>query len=163
MTSIAPHIKVIPSENTYFINVGNMATAASAPGTGFAAPKVFQLVGGVANAATPSFSTATWACNGVTSSLLASAGQAVFRDLGRTIVSSYRTFRKVQLLVSSISNSVTIGAPVASQAGPQPWLNTPTLGEEYYTGYIELPGYYPAAMGGAGAGGFLPAPVARLG
>ena len=161
MTSVSPHIKVIPSENMYFINLANMATNAGSPGSGLTAPKVFQLVGGPAAAATPTFSTATWATSGVTSTVLQNAGQAIFRDLGRTIVSSYRTFRKVQLLVSSISNGVTLGAPVASQTGNQPWNNLPIQGEEYYTGYIELPGYFPAQEGAGG--GFLPAPVARLG
>lgn len=162
MTSVSPHIKVIPSENTYFINLANMATNAvtntsgSGP-AGFSTSKVFQLVGG--NTAAPAFSTATWACGGVTSTFLANAGAAVFRDLGRTIVSSYRTFRKVQLLISSVSSGVTLGAPVGNQTGPQPWNNPPTVGEEYFTGYIELPGFYPAQAGGA----FLPAPVARLG
>ena len=142
MTSVGPHIKTIPSENAYFINVADMRN------------KVYNYNPA---SATPAFSTAQWAStsglSGV-STLLATAGSAILKDLGKTVVSSLRTFRKVQLVVSSISSGVTIGAAVASQTGSG---SVPATGEEYYTGYIELPGQ---------AGAMSPAsiaPVARVG
>ena len=151
MTSVGPHIKTIPSESAYFINVGALGN------------KVFSYQ----PSNTPPFSTATWASPasgtynsaGTTSisSFLGTAGSAILKDLGKTVVSSLRTFRKVQLVVSSISSGVTIGAPVANQGGNG---NAVTVGEEYFTGYIELPGQGGTANG---ANAYSIAPVARLG
>ena len=129
MTSVSPHIKTIPSESAYFINVGSMAN------------KVFNYNSA---SATPAFSTATWANQAGPSTMLTNIGGAILKDLGKTIVSSLRTFRKVQLVLSSVSSGSSIGAPIASQTGNG---NIPTPGEEYYTGYIELPGQ--AGSGGA--------------
>jgi len=152
MTSVSPHIKTIPSESSYFINLANMATnAAAATPVG----RVFNY-NPTASGTTPVFSTATWACGSVTSTILQTAGAAILKDLGTTVVSSLRTFRKVQLVVSSISSGVSIGAPVANQAGPT---GTPVAGEEYYTGYIELVGAYGTNVSAVGN----IAPVARLG
>jgi hypothetical protein len=151
MASVAPHIKVIPSETSYFINLANMATNAGNPAA--TGSRVFNYNPA---ATAPVFSTATWACNGVTSSILQTAGAAILKDLGRTVVSSLRTFRKVQLVVSSISSGVSIGAPVASQAGSG---NNPVTGEEYFTGYIEVVGQFGTNVSALGN----IAPVARLG
>uniref|UniRef100_A0A6C0JV09 Uncharacterized protein n=1 Tax=viral metagenome TaxID=1070528 RepID=A0A6C0JV09_9ZZZZ len=76
---------------------------------------------------TGAFSTATWAVTGVYSSLVAGVGAGILKDLGRTIVSSTRVFRKVQLVVSSVS---TFG--VAGQVGTT-W---PQM--DFLTAYIEL-------------------------
>jgi hypothetical protein len=144
MASVSAQIKTIPSETSYFINVAAMGTNASA------ANPVGRVFNYNPNVAQPAFSTATWACSGVTSTLLQSPGAAILKDLGKTVVSSLRTFRKVQLVVSSISSGVSVGAPV----GPQP-----VAGEEYYTGYIEV-------VGAFGTNVAVPgniAPVARLG
>jgi hypothetical protein len=150
MASVSRSIKTIPSETSYFINLNNMATnAASAAPVG----RVFNYNPSATN---PVFSTATWACSGVASTLLQTAGAAVLKDLGTTVVSSLRTFRKVQLVVSSISSGVSIGAPVANQAGPT---GTPVAGEEYYSGYIELVGAFGTNVSATGN----IAPVARLG
>jgi len=73
------------------------------------------------------FSTALWARNGPYTSSISSIGQGVLRDMGRTIVSSGRTFRKVQLVVSSaVQDGVGGLAP-----GTNPL-------EDFLTGYIEL-------------------------
>jgi hypothetical protein len=66
--------------------------------------------------------------------------------MGKTLLSSGRTFRKVQLVnQTSANSSVTFG--VAGKASTTP-------NEDYYTGYIEL------GFEGAGA---TPAPVAHFG
>jgi hypothetical protein len=75
-------------------------------------------------------------------SSLATAGGAILKDMGKTVVSSLRTFRKVQL-VRHNSTISTFG--VAGQAA--------TTGEDYLSGYIEL--------GFEGSG--TPAPVAHFG
>lgn len=112
----------------------------------------------------PAFSTATWADTinasagqGI-SSALNTAGRAILRDLGKTVVSSLRTFRKIQLIVSSISNGTTVGAPVGHNLGGTA---NPVVGEEYFTGYIEVLGANGALYGATGTTNI--APVARLG
>ena len=84
------------------------------------------------NDATAQFSTATWAIvpsagAGAYSSLVAGSGAGLLKDLGRTIVSSSRTFRKVQVVVSSLSTGGVAGA--SGSAYPQ---------MDFLTAYIEL-------------------------
>ena len=152
MTSVSPHIKTIPSEGAYYINVGSLAA------------RVFNY--DPSRGGATAFSTATWADSGNAANYqadLANPGTCILRDLGKTVVSSLRTFRKVQLLTSSLSSGTAIGAPVGSQNGPQA---NPVVGEEYFTGYIEVVGAYGRGLvGGApGATAFRNiAPVARLG
>jgi hypothetical protein len=75
---------------------------------------------------------------------LTTSGGAILKDLGKTVVSSLRTFRKVQL-VRHNTNVARSTFGVAGQAA--------TTGEDYLTGYIEL--------GFEGNG--TPAPVAHFG
>jgi len=84
-----------------------------------------------------------YADTGIVSSLQASNpdGPGILRDMGKTIVSSNRTFRKVQYVISTNS---TFG--VGGRAG-----TTPSV--DYLTGYLEL--------GFEGAG--VPAQVAHFG
>ena len=95
-----------------------------------------------------SFSTAQWAyvgaANGAALSTITRAGGCLLKDLGRTVVSSSRTFRKIQLVVRDPLNLSTSG--VSGQAGTLP-------NSDYFTGYIEL------GFDGTGT----PAPVARFG
>ena len=96
------------------------------------------------------FSTASWAFWGskATSSINA-AGAGILRDMGKTVTSSVRTFRKVQLVVpsgSGASNTSVSSFGVGGAASTTP-------GQDYYTGYIEL-GF---------EGGGSAAPVAHYG
>jgi len=80
-----------------------------------------------------SFSTAMWANsiapgNGPALSSINAAGAGVLRDMGRTVVSSLRTFRKVQVVVPTNGTLSTFG--VGGPAGG--------IGSDYFTGYIEL-------------------------
>ena len=88
-----------------------------------------------------SFTKADWAVGGtVADSLSSIGGGGLLKDLGKTVVSSNRTFRKVQLVVkgaTGVSSSV-------STAGP------------FYTGYIEL------ATGNSYVAGAAPAVVAFM-
>ena len=93
-----------------------------------------------------SFSTASWAYFGAGKSLSSiQAGAGILKDMGRTVVSSLRTFRKVQLVMSQNSNSTISTFGVGGQQT--------SLGQDYFTGYIEL--------GFEGNG--VPAPVAHFG
>ena len=93
-----------------------------------------------------SFSTASWAYFGPGKSVssIANAG-AVLRDMGRTVVSSLRTFRKVQLVLTNAAPNPGSTFGVGGRATG--------VGEDYLTGYIEL--------GFEGIG--TPAPVAHFG
>lgn len=91
-----------------------------------------------------SFSTASWAYFGPGRSLSSiQAGAGILKDMGKTVVSSSRTFRRVQLVLPSHSTLSTFGV-----GGRQT-----SVGEDYLTGYIEL--------GFEGNG--TPAPVAHYG
>ncbi len=77
------------------------------------------------------------------SSLVANAGLALLKDMGKTVVSSNRQFRKVQLVAPAGQANSTFG--VGGDAGG--------AANDYLTAYIEL------ATEGSGA----PAKVARFG
>ena len=108
----------------YFIPLGNVAD------------KVLSYTGssGSGGSAAPGyFSTATWAQGGstparATSSISSIAAGGLLRDMGKTVVSSGRTFRKIQLMTSSIST--------AGVGGPAGVTTVPNV--DYLTGYIEL-------------------------
>ena len=85
------------------------------------------------------------------STLLTSAGSAVFRDHGKNLLSSGRTFRKVQLMVST---GVVYGG-AGTSAGTDGVGGSDVSPINYLTGYIELPG--------TSTVGSLCTPVARLG
>jgi hypothetical protein len=78
------------------------------------------------------FSAATWTSTGATSSLVQAAGAGVLRDMGKTIVSATRTFRKVQLVVSS-PTTFGVGGPAVGGT-----VTFSATGEDYLSGYIEL-------------------------
>ena len=135
MTSIPSFIKQIPSDSRNFVPVSCLMN-------------VIYGLNEVNNTLAP----AAWAAGSVTgaagsgitgsvyTSSIAGAGAGKLRDMGKTYLSSGRTFRKVQLIAPVPS---TFG--VAGQSEAQ----APTA--DYLTGYIEL--------GWEGVGS--PAPVAR--
>ena len=90
---------------------------------------------------------------GGVSTMIATAGSAVFRDHGKNLISSGRTFRKVQLMVST---GLVYGGAVAGTDGVGGVDSNPN----YLTGYIELPGL---GGGSSGLNGSAYTPVARLG
>jgi hypothetical protein len=144
MTSLLSGTKQMANDSGYFINVGSLVNrilARTEPATN-------------SGTAGGSFSTAVWATiispvqSGYPAgqspvSSLFTAGGAVLKDMGRTVVSSLRTFRKVQLVVPAVS-TFGVGGTAGVAATP---------GQDYFTGYIEL--------GFEGTG--TPAPVAAFG
>jgi hypothetical protein len=114
------------SDLGYFINVATLVN------------KVSGLVG-----TSSTLSTVTWCQAPLVSSISTLAtGGLVLRDAGKTLVSSNRTFRKVQVQVANFSSTNGVGGASGT-----------TLNEDYLTGYIEL------GFEGNGQG----APVARFG
>ncbi len=134
MTSLQTRIKQIPANDGYYIGIGA------------AVRDTFYVNIGTDSA--PNISTNLWARSSNTSTILNTPG-CIFRDMGKTLISSSRVFRKVQLLVSSPLSEGVAGQPLSA-----------TNTSDYLTGYIELPG-----TGGmsSGASNFSYTPVARLG
>ena len=81
------------------------------------------------------FSAATWANSGPYLSSVNGAGAGILKDLGKQVLSSGRTFRKVQLVVRNGSGVPNTGATstfgVAGASGTSP-------NQDFLTGYIEL-------------------------
>ena len=145
MTSLQTRLKQIPANAGFYITVGDArATFYANTGT----DELPNLSYGVMAS---TLSTSKYLSTG-----LASGGAAIFRDMGKSLVSSGRAFRKVQLMVStgqSLYNNGTDGVGGVDSA--------PT---NYLTGYIELPSF--GTVGGSGqtaTGQNLFTPVARLG
>ena len=147
MTSLLTSVKTTTSDTDYYINVGSLAGV------------IYGL--NTTNGAF-SLSTASWAATSAGNTAggtrgnmlmstagvgaqLAVGGGAILRDMGKTVVSSLRTFRRVQLVIAG-SNSTLSTFGVRGQSGTNP-------SEDYFTGYIEL--------GFEGNG--VPAPVAHFG
>ena len=98
-----------------------------------------------------SFALAPWASGGTapskyTSTISTIGAGGVLRDIGKTVVSAGRVFRKIQLLVPTVS---TFGV-----GGPAPGA---TANTDFLTGYIEL---HSAGITDDFPGGTTPAPVA---
>jgi hypothetical protein len=79
------------------------------------------------------FATAAWAIGGTTpnkftSTISAIAAGGLLRDMGKSVVSAGRVFRKVQLLTSTVSTG-GVNGPAGVTTNPY---------VDYLTGYIEL-------------------------
>jgi hypothetical protein len=126
MTSVTSGIKQNVNDIGYYVPVASL---------------VGQIYG--LNPTSNTFSTASWAYFGPGRSMssINAAGAGILKDMGKTVVSSLRTFRKVQLVIPGSASTFGVGG---RQSG---------AGEDYLTGYIEL--------GFEGNG--TPAPVAHYG
>lgn len=130
MSSVtSPGARQVSNNGGYFIPVGD------------ARGKIYAVTS--AGAVTVAEWASTGYSVGIVSSLQATnaSGPAILRDMGKTVVSSNRTFRKVQYVMSTNS---TFG--VGGKSG-----STPSV--DYLTGYVEL-GF---------EGGGVPTPVAQFG
>ena len=122
MTSLQTSMRQLPTSGGYFIPLAAL--------TG----KIYSYN---ATAGATTFAAASWASLGSPYlSSVSTAGAGVLRDMGKSVVSASRTFRKVQLVVSSFS---TFGVAGAASTSPN---------IDYLTGYIEL--------GFEGPGSFTP-------
>lgn len=148
MTSLQTKIKQVPANAGYYINVGNCLTTVYENIGTDAAPTIDNAAW---RSSLSSFAASAVALSSI-STALTTPGQAVFRDMGKTLLSSTRVFRKVQLLrgTSSLVNGGTDGV-----AGNVPTAQCPN---GYLTAYIELPG-----TGDYSSGTPSFTPVARLG
>jgi hypothetical protein len=111
-------------------------------------------------AGTATFAPAQWASTSgafISSALLVStAGAGVLRDMGKSYVSSGRTFRKVQLVVPQNWATTISTFGVAGAAG------TGAAGTDFFTGYIETDIAASTGVSGVLGTGSV-APVAKWG
>lgn len=123
MTSLLRSVKQVPAESKYLVVTGGD----------------FRGKVSVVNPATGVLSTAAWAAsyagaaavNAAFASSLSAIGSAgvlpiVLRDMGKTVTSAARVFRKVQLVVNATS-TFGVGGPAAAA----------TFTDDYLTGYLE--------------------------
>jgi hypothetical protein len=137
MASVGPMNQGMKQTRGYFVPLANCANKISTYNGGSGAGGSF-LPG--------TFTVATWASNGtgaspLTSTISTIGAGGLLRDMGKTVVSSNRTFRKVQLITPSLNGGVT---GVDTTSGP------------YLTGYIEL------AVGNQVVSGATPATIAQV-
>ncbi len=128
MTSLQSHIKQIPAEAAYFRPVPSLATSAITSTiltftAGAGAP--LRTVNAQGVGANGSFAVASWTPAYNTA---LSTGACLLKDMGRTVVSAGRTFRRVQMVVPDAAYSATGGVGGAA-AGTD---------SDYMCGYIEL-------------------------
>jgi hypothetical protein len=143
MTSLLAGIKQNQADLGYFMPVSSLQGIIYAITNGSGAGGSFQQAGfNVAGTATVQQaawclpSVAPYATNGNPYlSSINGAGTGLLKDMGRTVVSAGRTFRKVQLVVN---NSQRNGANFAlSTNGVAGAINTTPI-QDFLTGYIEL-------------------------
>jgi len=139
MTSVMT--KSFKQSGGYFIPLGNVATGVLAYTAG---------TGSGGSAVAGSFALASWAQGGTTpakatSTISTVAAGGLLRDMGKTVVSSGRTFRKIQLMCSTVSTG--------GVAGPAGVSTNPNV--DYLTAYIELSSGFNSINPGA-----VPVPVA---
>jgi len=138
MTSIGVRTRQVNSDTGYYIPLATL---------------VDRLYSLPATAGGP-LSTATW-CRAVNPDrvlgLISSAGAGLLKDMGKTVVSSTRVFRKVQLVVpSSVGTTNTSTLNTFGVGGAS---GTTAPQSDFYTAYIEL----------ASEGSGNPTPVALFG
>jgi hypothetical protein len=122
MTSVSKSVRGVSSDNEYYINIADARTF------------IYSNKG---TQAAPNLSSAVWAnslgltaAQGVYSSMMITAAGGILRDMGKTLVSSGRQFRKVQLVVpqNKLGSTSTFG--VAGSAAT-------VTNEDFLSGYIE--------------------------
>ncbi len=139
MTSLQSGLKQIPLNAGYYINIGDCRESF------YANYGTDEL---------PRISTNNYAQSSITSTLVGSPGRGIFRDMGKTLTSAARVFRKVQLMTST--NSVLL-------SGTDGVGGVDTAPFNYLTGYIELPGQGTGSGASPFNGTTGITPVARLG
>jgi hypothetical protein len=155
MTSVASRIRQQDLDSGYYMPLSSLAGVVFSftPGTGaggsftqgsFAVagwaqvPNLLAAAGTAPNAAFG---------RGAYVSSINGVGAGLLKDMGRTVVSAQRTFRKIQLVAKNLSTAGVEGADPYQAGGAA------TNIADFLTGYIEL------GFEGAGA----PAPVAKYG
>jgi hypothetical protein len=136
MTSIPSFIKQIPTDARNFVPVSSLLNIIYGLNEATATFTVAPWAQG--NAIALADGSAPWTASRYASSI-AGPGAGKLKDMGKTYVSSGRTFRKVQLIVPGTypNSAVATGAGVSTfGVAGQSEAAQPTA--DYLTGYIEL-------------------------
>jgi hypothetical protein len=141
MSSLTSHIKQIPANAGYYITVADARSYFVANNGSDEAPSFGQMI-------------STMSTSGAAVSSLIQTAGGIFKDMGKTLVSASRVFRKVQLVVST---GFVVSGGTSGVGGVD---NSPV---NYLTGYIELPGQHGSGGFSEITAGASPTPVARLG
>ena len=155
MSSVASRIRQQDNDSGFYMPLSSLAGViySFTPGTGaggsfvqgsFAVANWAQVPNLLAAAGTAPSAAAG---RGAYVSSINGVGAGLLKDMGRTVVSAQRTFRKIQLVARNLSTNGVEGANPYQTSG------TATNIADFLTGYIEL------GFEGAGA----PAPVAKYG
>ena len=145
MTSIPYGLKTIPADARNFMPVSSLTYATTGVNGSAGINSLNTTTGALAQALwarDPSVYTAGVSQGSRYTSSINGPGAGKLRDLGKTVLSSGRMFRKVQLIVPNTATTSTFGVEGATASSPN---------VDYLTGYIEL-GWEGNAQG---------APVAR--
>jgi hypothetical protein len=133
MSSIHTSMKQIPAEAAYFrpvptlaLNAGAFSSNILAFTAGSGAP--LRTSNSSTIGANGSFVPATWNAASSAAYPLLSSGQCLLKDMGRTIVSAGRTFRRVQMVMPAAAFSATGGIDGTASG----------VDADYMCGYIEL-------------------------
>jgi len=156
MSSVISGLKQIPTSAGYYVPLNNCVGTFYLNTSGSDAAPIFN----------GNLMVSTMSSSGAyVSSLISGAGKGVFRDHGKTLVSSGRVFRKVQLMISSAGSLTQGGSSGVGGLADGSGVSGNSQASGYLTGYIELPGLAGAASGLVNNAGGLTAftPVARLG
>jgi hypothetical protein len=132
MTSLLKSTRTVGTDGGYYIPVADCRNTLYS----------YDGVGAISSASWARWPVSSATSSGGYSSLVNAAGAGILKDMGKTVVSSNRTFRKVQLVVNSPSTFGVAG--VVGTTYPQ---------QDFLTAYIEL--------GFEGSGSFTP--VAKFG
>ena len=125
MTSVASRTRQISNDTGYFISISSCVNVIFTTPQGVVAPWA---------------STGTGATYGELSSVVSTVNRAgiIYRDMGKTVVSSGAFFRKIQLVVPQGANTATqVGAGSTSTFGVGGSAAVSSI-PDFYTGYVRL-------------------------
>ena len=106
MTSVSRFLKQIPSDAPYFVSLLAAARGADGSSTGLSVNYFVQ----DSDASTRSYN--SYQLNGqMFPANVTTTPSTIFRDMGRTVVSSGRTFRRVQLLTGVLPSATASWVP----------------------------------------------------
>jgi len=137
MSSVGPIGRGLKQGGGFFIPLENLTVA----------NKILQYTAGSGAGGSyvaGSFTSSSWATAGnatqsrFTSSISAIGAGGLLRDMGKTVVSAGRTFRKIQLMCSTVSTGGVAGTGTGAAS-------------DFLVGYIELASGFNAANPGGGS------------
>ena len=132
MTSIPYGLKSIPADSRNFMPVSSLTYATTGVNGSAGINSLNTTTGALSQALwarDPSVFSGSFSVGSRYTSSINGPGAGKLRDLGKTLISSGRMFRKVQLVVPNTATLSTFGVEGGANTSPN---------VDYLTGYIEL-------------------------